>query len=79
MPTSWLLVCEFLYPSLTNIYGVPLVAPSLPRPNPSPADGKKERKTKEGPAEFILSKMAVFLLLPDPFLNHQHFQLDDSA
>ena len=74
-----LLVTEFLLPSLSDIYTVPFVAPSLPRPNPSPADPTKEGKTKMGlPSSFLL-KMSAFLLLPDPVLNHQHLQLDDSA
>ena len=55
------------------------MAPSLPRPNPSLEDGTIERKTKTGlPSSFFL-KMYAFLLLPDPVLNHQHLQLDDSA
>ena len=79
LPTSWLLGSEFLLPSLVDILAVPLVAPSLPKPSPSPADGTKETKTKTGvPSSFFL-KMYAFLLLPDPVLNHQHLQLDDSA
>ena len=41
-PTSWLLGCEFLLPSLANIHAVSLVDSSLPRPYPSPADGNTE-------------------------------------
>ena len=56
LPTSWLLGCEFLLPFLANIHAVSLVASSLPRPYPSPADGNKEGKTKEGSAKIIFSK-----------------------
>ena len=56
LPTSWLLGSEFLLPSLADIYTVLLVAHSLPRPNPSPEDGTKDGKTKEGTAQFILCK-----------------------
>jgi hypothetical protein len=58
MSTSWLLGYEFLLPSLPNIPAVPLVAPFLPRPYPSPEDGTKEGKTKEEDAQFILSNNA---------------------
>ena len=78
LPTSWLLGCEFLLPSLANIHAVSLVASSLPRPYPSPADGNKEGKTKEGSAQIILSKNA-FLFLTDSVLNHLDLQLDDSV
>ena len=69
LPTSWFLGSEFLVPSLENIHAVLLVASSLPRPNPSHADGTKEGKTKMGlPSSFFL-KVSTFLLLPDPVLN----------
>jgi len=55
LPTSWLLHSEFLLISLPDIYAVPLVPSTLSRPNPSPADGNKEGKTKEA-AKIILSK-----------------------
>ena len=79
LPTSWLLGCEFLLPSLANIHEVSLVDSSLPRPYPSPADGIKEGKTKKGVPRSFFLKMSAFLLLPDPVLNHLDLQLDDSV
>ena len=79
LPTSWLLGCEFLLPSLANILAVSLVASSLPRPYPSPEDGTKQGKTKMGLPHSFFLKMSAFLLFPDPVLNHQHLKLDDSA
>ena len=72
LPTSWFLSSEFCLLSLECLYAVPLVAPSLPSLNPSPADCTKEGETKTGlPSSFFL-KMYAFLLLPDPVLNHQY-------
>ena len=39
---------------------------------------KKVKPWKGLPRSFFL-KMPVFLLLPDPVLNHQDLQLDDSV
>ena len=71
--------CEFFLHSLANIHAVSLVASFLLRPYPSPADGSKEGKTKEGSSQIILSKNVCILSPSDPVLNHQDLQLDDSV
>lgn len=39
-----------------NVPRAPLVAPSIPEPSPLPADDTIEEKTRDGAAQFILSK-----------------------
>ena len=53
---SWFLSYEVLLPFLPNVPRALLVAPSIPRPSPLPADDTIEEKTRDGAAQFILSK-----------------------
>ena len=70
LPTSWFLGYELLLPFLPNVPRAPLVAPSIPRPSPSPAEDTKEEKTRKGAAQFILSKNVPIPPPPGPDLAH---------
>ena len=53
--------------------------PLYPGPIPHLQIAIKKGKPRRGLQRSLFLKMPVFLLLPDPVLNHQDLQLDDSV